>query len=259
MHNPELLMAEAYDEGVVSEVIRPAAIIPEESARAVLVELALRDVQNGGVWQSEPSLWSRYDRSWEGYGAPGGRRADRHHPGRLRHPDPVRDHDLPGHGHPVRHRSGLDGHVAVRRGARASATSTWPGARAPRSARPRSRSGSPSRRPGRRPSGLDDDRDGRAGLLLDGRTVDAGVRRHPDAHGVAARLGPGVGRAVGTAGRLRRRTGSRAAALGQRAGADPVAPVLGGPAEGALAVLVVHDELGRLPGLDRLRGRRPAG
>ena len=72
MHNPELLMAEAYDEGVVSEVIRPAAIIPEESARAVLVELALRDVQNGGVWQSEPSLWSRYDRPWEGYGSPGG-------------------------------------------------------------------------------------------------------------------------------------------------------------------------------------------
>src|SRR5436189_3039112 len=71
VHNPELLMAEAYDEGVVSEVIRPAAIIPEESARAVLVELALRDVQNGGVWQSEPSLWSRYDRPWEGYGSPG--------------------------------------------------------------------------------------------------------------------------------------------------------------------------------------------
>jgi hypothetical protein len=72
VHNPELLMAEAYDEGVVSEVIRPAAVVPEESARAVLVELALRDVQNGGVWQSEPSLWSRYDRPWEGYGAPGG-------------------------------------------------------------------------------------------------------------------------------------------------------------------------------------------
>jgi hypothetical protein len=71
VHNPELLMAEAYDEGVVSEVIRPAAIIPEESARAVLVELALRDVQNGGVWQSEPSLWSRYDRPWTGCGSPG--------------------------------------------------------------------------------------------------------------------------------------------------------------------------------------------
>jgi hypothetical protein len=71
VENPELLMAEAYDEGVVSEVIRPAALIPEESARAVLVELALRDVQNGGVWHSEPSLWSRYDRPWRGYGAPG--------------------------------------------------------------------------------------------------------------------------------------------------------------------------------------------
>jgi hypothetical protein len=72
VHNAERLMAEAYDEGVVSEVIRPAAIVPEESARAILVELALRDVQNGGLWQSEPSLWSRYDRPWEGYGSPGG-------------------------------------------------------------------------------------------------------------------------------------------------------------------------------------------
>ena len=71
MYNPELLMAEAYDEGVVSEVIRPAAIIPEESARAVLVELAIRDVQNNGHWQSEPTLWSRYDRPWEAYGARG--------------------------------------------------------------------------------------------------------------------------------------------------------------------------------------------
>lgn len=72
MHNPERLMAEAYDEGVVSEVIRPAAIVPEESARAMIVELALLDVQNGGVWQSEPTLWSRYDRPWQGYGLPGG-------------------------------------------------------------------------------------------------------------------------------------------------------------------------------------------
>lgn len=72
MRDSELLMTEAYDEGVVSEVIRPAAIAPEESARSILVELALRDVQNGGVWQSEPSLWSRYDRAWEGYGSRGG-------------------------------------------------------------------------------------------------------------------------------------------------------------------------------------------
>ncbi|WP_328295526.1 hypothetical protein OG218_22955 [Kineococcus sp. NBC_00420] len=52
--------------GEISEVIRPAAIVPEEAARSVLVELALRDVQNGGVWQAGPSLWSRYDRPWHG-------------------------------------------------------------------------------------------------------------------------------------------------------------------------------------------------
>jgi hypothetical protein len=71
VYNPELLMTEAYDEGVVSEVIRPAAIIPEESARAVLVELAIRDVHNGGHWQSEPTLWSRYDSPWQAYGTRG--------------------------------------------------------------------------------------------------------------------------------------------------------------------------------------------
>ena len=52
--------------GEVSEVIRPAAIVPEDAARAVLVELALRDVQNGGVWVTSPSLWSRYDPPWNG-------------------------------------------------------------------------------------------------------------------------------------------------------------------------------------------------
>ena len=72
MNDFERLMAEAYDEGVVTEVIRPAAIVPEESARAVLVELALRDVQNGGLWQSEPNLWSRYDRPWHGSNNPSG-------------------------------------------------------------------------------------------------------------------------------------------------------------------------------------------
>jgi hypothetical protein len=68
----ERLMTEAYDEGVVSEVIRPAAIVPEEGARSVLVELALRDVQNGGMWQSEPNLWSRFDRPWHGANNPAG-------------------------------------------------------------------------------------------------------------------------------------------------------------------------------------------
>jgi hypothetical protein len=71
VENSELLVSQAYDEGVVSEVIRPAAVVPEESARAILVELALQDVLNGGVWQSEPSVWSRYDRPWSGHGVAG--------------------------------------------------------------------------------------------------------------------------------------------------------------------------------------------
>ena len=56
MHNPELLMAEAYDEGVVSEVIRPAAIVPEESARAVLVELGMPadKIETKGYGRSKP-------------------------------------------------------------------------------------------------------------------------------------------------------------------------------------------------------------
>lgn len=60
----ELLLTEAYDEGVVTEVIRPAAVLPEASARAVLVEMALRDVRAGGVWHAQPTLWRRYDRGW---------------------------------------------------------------------------------------------------------------------------------------------------------------------------------------------------
>lgn len=66
MDELELLVAEAFDEGVISEVIRPAAIMPESSARAVLVELAVRDVNNGGLWHAQPSIWRRYDRPWDG-------------------------------------------------------------------------------------------------------------------------------------------------------------------------------------------------
>jgi hypothetical protein len=62
----ELLLTEAYDDGVVTEVIRPAAVLPEESARRVLMELALRDVRIGGMWWAEPATWRRYDREWNG-------------------------------------------------------------------------------------------------------------------------------------------------------------------------------------------------
>jgi hypothetical protein len=64
--NAELLLTEAYDEGVVTEVIRPAAILPEDAVRRVLVELSLRDVRSGGLWHAAPTLWRRYDRPWTG-------------------------------------------------------------------------------------------------------------------------------------------------------------------------------------------------
>jgi hypothetical protein len=68
----ELLVSEAYDDGVVTEVIRPAAVVPEESARHVLMELALRDVRMEGQWWSEPTTWRRYDQPWNGIdGGPG--------------------------------------------------------------------------------------------------------------------------------------------------------------------------------------------
>jgi hypothetical protein len=62
---------EVYDEGVITEVIRPAAIVPEEAARAILVELSLNDVLAGGLWRGEPSRWNRYDRAWTGIDDPG--------------------------------------------------------------------------------------------------------------------------------------------------------------------------------------------
>jgi hypothetical protein len=62
----ELLVNEAYDEGLVTEVIRPAAVVPEEVARRLLMELNLHDVRIGGMWWSEPSTWRRYDSPWNG-------------------------------------------------------------------------------------------------------------------------------------------------------------------------------------------------
>jgi hypothetical protein len=67
----EMLAAEVYGDVAVTEVIRPAAVLPEQAARTVLVELAHRDVRSGGTWASSPTLWQRYDRPWNG-GGPGG-------------------------------------------------------------------------------------------------------------------------------------------------------------------------------------------
>lgn len=59
-----------FAEGVVTEVIRPAAVLREDLARTVLVELAFRDVRAGGCWESNPTLWRRYDRPWDGPDGP---------------------------------------------------------------------------------------------------------------------------------------------------------------------------------------------
>jgi hypothetical protein len=64
----ELLASEVYGDVAVSEVIRPAAVLPETAARQVLVELAVQDVRSGGCWSSSPTLWQRYDRPWDGPG-----------------------------------------------------------------------------------------------------------------------------------------------------------------------------------------------
>lgn len=45
----------------VSEVIRPAAVVPPDAGRAILLELTRRDLNRGGVWTSTPTLWCRYD------------------------------------------------------------------------------------------------------------------------------------------------------------------------------------------------------
>ena len=64
----DMFATELQDEIAVSEVIRPAAVLPEQAARQVLVELAHRDVRSGGCWASSPTLWQRYDRPWTGGG-----------------------------------------------------------------------------------------------------------------------------------------------------------------------------------------------
>lgn len=65
MDDLELLVSEMYDEGYVTEVIRPAAVLPEAAARAVLMELSVRDARLGGCWRAEPHLWRRYDRPFD--------------------------------------------------------------------------------------------------------------------------------------------------------------------------------------------------
>ena len=59
------------DDFAASEVIRPAAVLWELSARAILRALARDDVTDGGVWSTRPGVWRRYDQPWESADSPG--------------------------------------------------------------------------------------------------------------------------------------------------------------------------------------------
>jgi len=67
----DYLAIDSQDDGIVTQVIRPAAVIPEEAAHAVLMQLSLGDVRVGGKWEAEPSTWRRYDRPWDLPDSPG--------------------------------------------------------------------------------------------------------------------------------------------------------------------------------------------
>jgi hypothetical protein len=57
----ELIGMEIYADGAVSEVIRPAAIVPEQAARAILAALDARAIDKGGHWVATARQWYRYD------------------------------------------------------------------------------------------------------------------------------------------------------------------------------------------------------
>lgn len=56
----ELLRTELDDDGIVTEVIRPAAIIPETAARIIVRELEARSPARDGVWTATTRIWNRY-------------------------------------------------------------------------------------------------------------------------------------------------------------------------------------------------------
>jgi hypothetical protein len=48
-----------------TQVIRPAAVLPEEAAHDILKRLREEDVSRGGVWNASSALWQRYDKPWD--------------------------------------------------------------------------------------------------------------------------------------------------------------------------------------------------
>lgn len=58
-------MAVPEERVAVSEVIRPAAVVPEDAARTILMEMALNDVHSDGHWFARPNRWSRWNQPWQ--------------------------------------------------------------------------------------------------------------------------------------------------------------------------------------------------
>ena len=50
----------------IQTIIRPAAVLPEHAAQLILPALRERDVTCGGVWNTTPTLWQRYNQPWDG-------------------------------------------------------------------------------------------------------------------------------------------------------------------------------------------------
>jgi hypothetical protein len=48
-----------------TEVIRPAAVLPEQAAMRILDALRMQDVGRGGMWNASSALWQRYDKPWD--------------------------------------------------------------------------------------------------------------------------------------------------------------------------------------------------
>jgi hypothetical protein len=48
------------------QVIRPAAVLRAPEGEKVLEALQALDVADGGLWNTNPGLWQRYDKPWDG-------------------------------------------------------------------------------------------------------------------------------------------------------------------------------------------------
>lgn len=66
--SPPAVYAPAAARPEADYIIRPAAIIPMDSARGLLDWLAIDAVERGGLWSVGESsgVWQRYDKAWNG-------------------------------------------------------------------------------------------------------------------------------------------------------------------------------------------------